>query len=393
MASTLQRIFQQNFVALANNHRLPPHWIRAGHKLSRCRSAALGGHVQACPAGHVERVWYNSCRHRSCPQCNGLQMAQWLARQRERLLDCPHHHIIFTIPHDFNLLWIHNTATLMEILFQCARECLLEMLCDERRLGTAEPGFMLALHTWGRSLSLHPHLHCLITDGGLSDDGWLRPRGSCFLPARALMAKFRGKFITMARRALHQGGLTLPSQTSLSQLQTCLNRLGRTKWNVHLRERYGHANGVAQYLARYVRGGPMHDGQVVALSGQRIGFRYTPHDDSGTTCRSSVMTLTAPAFLRRYLQHVQQPRKHTVRSYGLYAPRKTERLNLARATFQQPAIAAVAPLSWQAYYARHPALRAVHACPVCGEAFSSVRRIAPQRGPPRVSTSKAPAHA
>jgi hypothetical protein len=117
------------------------------------------------------------------------------------------------------------------------------------------------------------------------------------------------------------------------------------------------------------------DGQVVALSGQPIGFRYTPHDDSGMGSRSSVMTLTSPAFLRRYPQHVQQPRKHAVLSYGLYAPRKTERLNLARAAFHQRPIAATPPLSWQAYYARHPALSAVHACPVCGEAFSSIRRV------------------
>lgn len=393
MASNLQRIFQKDFAVFANDHRLPPHWLRAGQKLSRCRTAALGGHIQTCPAGHVERVWYNSCRHRSCPQCNQLQVTQWLSRQRDRLLDCSHHHIIFTIPHDFNLLWMHNTAILMEILFHCARDCLLEMLRDERRLGNAEPGFMLALHTWGRSLSLHPHLHCLITDGGLSEEGWQQPRGSCFLPARALMAKFRGKFIAMVRGALSRGELTLPPQTSGPLLQTCLNRLGRTKWNVHLRERYGHAGGVVQYLARYVRGGPIHDGQVAALSGQRIGFRYTAHGESETECQSSVMVLASSAFLRRYLQHVPLPRKHTVRVYGLYAPRKTERLNLARAAFRQPAVTAVPPLSWQAYYARYPALRAMHTCPVCGEPFSNVRRVAPQRGPPFVPSRKEVAHA
>lgn len=388
MAGTLQRIFQQHFDAFATDHRLPPHWVRAAHKLSRCRTAALGGHIQACPAGHVERVWYNSCRHRSCPQCNRLQMTQWLNKQRERLLDCAHHHIIFTLPHDFNPLWIHNTATMMEILFHCARDSLQEMLSDERRLGDAEPGFTLALHTWGRSLSLHPHLHCLITDGGLSANGWQAPRGSCFLPARALMTKFRGKFIAMVRRALQRGELSLPLQTSETMLHICLNRLGRIKWNVHLRERYGHGNGVVQYLARYVRGGPMHDGQVAVLSEQRIGFRYTPHQDSGTACRSSVMTLTSPAFLRRYLQHVPQPRKHTVRSYGLYAPRKTERLNLARAAFHQPPIVGIPPISWQVYYARHQPQGSVHACPICGETVSSMRLIAPQRGPPQVGIVK-----
>lgn len=393
MGRALQCIFQQNFAAFEVNHRLPQHWIRAAHKLSRCRTAALGGHVQACPAGHVERVWYNSCRHRSCPQCSRLQMTQWLHKQRERLLDCSHHHIIFTIPHDFNALWMHNTATMMEILFHCARDSLQEMLSDGRRLGEAEPGFLLALHTWGRSLSLHPHLHCLITDGGLSDGGWQSPKGSCFLPARALMAKFRGKFLAMVRRALLRDELILPQETCATQLQTCLNKLGRIKWNVHLRERYGHGNGVVQYLARYVRGGPMHDGQVATTSAQHIAFRYTPHGDSGTACRSSVMTLTPPAFLRRYLQHVPQPRKHTVRSYGLYAPRKSERLNRARAAFHQPPVAPAAPLSWQTYSATCHPHSAVHVCPICGDKINSVRRIAPQRGPPPVRPRTEPGHA
>ncbi len=393
MANNLQRIFQQNFAAFADTHRLPPHWVRAGQKLSRCRTAALGGHIQTCPAGHVERVWYNSCRHRSCPQCNRLQIAQWLDKQRERLLDCAHHHIIFTIPHDFNFIWMHDTSNLMKILFDCARDCLLEMLCIESRLGSAEPGFILALHTWGRSLSLHPHLHCLITDGGLSEKGWQQTRGSCFLPARALMAKFRGKFIAKVRRALEQGKLTLPLQTSVPQFQTTLNRLGRTKWNIHLRERYDHAHGVVKYLARYVRGGPMHDGQVAALSAQRVCYRYTPHSDSKTAIRPSQMVLTSAVFLRRYLQHVPPPRKHTVRSYGLYAPRRTEQLNLARVTFKQPAIAAIVPLPWQAYYARHPALRVAIVCPVCGERFHNARRIAPQRGPPYIPTEKDSANA
>lgn len=393
MARTLQRIFQQHFPALATERRLPPHWYRAANKLSRCRTAALGGHVQACPEGHVERVWYNSCRHRSCAQCNRLQMAQWLDKQRARLLACSHHHIIFTIPHEFNALWLHQTAAMMELLFQCARDSLLEMLGDERRLGRAEPGFLLALHTWGRSLSLHPHLHCLITDGGLSEQGWQAPRGSCFLPARALMAKFRGKFVATVRRALQCGEMTLPPTMPDIQMQNCLNKLGRTKWNVHLRERYGHGHGVVQYLARYVRGGPMQDSQVSPSAHDRIAFRYTPHGDGAAAPAPSVMTMASDAFLRRYLQHVPEPRKHTVRSYGLYAPRKADCLNRARAAFRQPPVAAPAPQPWQAYFLRHAPQRGIHLCATCGGAMRQVRRIAPQRAPPPTPQRQEHGHA
>jgi hypothetical protein len=383
MAGTLQRIFQQSFSAFAREHRLLPHWHRAANKISRCRTTALGGHVQACAAGHVERVWYNSCRHRSCPQCNRVQMDHWLQKQTARLIDCCHHHIIFTIPHDLNPLWMRNTPAMMELLFHCAQRSLQELLHDERRLGDAEPGFLLALHTWGRSLSLHPHLHCLITDGGLSSHGWQRPKGSCFLPARVLMAKFRGKLLAMLQSALARGELVLPDAISLQQMQTCCNRLGRTKWNVHLRERYGHGNGVMRYLARYVRGGPMHSDQVTLLGRDRITLRYTPHTDSGTACRSSVMMLSPDGFLRRYLQHVPEPRKHTVRSYGLYAPRKSNALNRARATFRQAPVAPTPVLTWQAYYVKYAAQPVAHACPVCGGVVGNVRRIAPHHDPPR----------
>lgn len=393
MANTLQRLFQQNFSSFAEAHRLPPHWYRAANKLCRCRTAALGGHVQACPAGHIERVWYNSCKHRSCPQCNGLQMAQWLHKQRERLLDCAHHHIIFTIPHELNALWLISTTAMMEILFQCASQSLQELLGDERRLAGAEPGYLLALHTWGRSLSLHPHLHCLITDGGLSDDGWQHPKGSCFLSARVLMAKFRGKLLAMLRNGLKKETLRLPSDISPERMQSCLNQLSQKKWNVRIQERYGHGNGVVQYLARYVRGGPLHDGQVALLTDQRVAFTYTPHRDSATAYRSLVATHTPDSFFKLYLQHVPEPRKHTVRSYGLYAPRKSACLNRARAVFRQAPLSPVTPLTWQAYYAQHVAEPIAHACPVCGAPIVSVRRVTPHHDPPRPRTDTRDDHA
>lgn len=168
--------------------------------------------MQSCPNGHVERVWYNSYRHCSGPQCNQIQITDWLDKQRERLLQYSHHHITFTIPHGFNALWLSHTTVMMEILFQCAPYSLMQILCDEHRLGNAESGFPLALHTWDRSLLLHSRLHCLITVGALANHGWKAPRGSCFLPARAHMAKFRSKFITLIRKALDQGDPTLPQQ-------------------------------------------------------------------------------------------------------------------------------------------------------------------------------------
>jgi Transposase zinc-binding domain len=155
---TLQTIFQDAFPAYEQRHALPAHARRAAHALRQCRTAALGGHIQACPDGHVSRVWYNSCRHRSCPQCAYLQTERWLARQRARLLACDHSHVIFTLPHDLNPLWLANVQMMTTLLLQTVRDTLCTVLADPQSLG-APPGILAALPTWSQTLVLPPHLH------------------------------------------------------------------------------------------------------------------------------------------------------------------------------------------------------------------------------------------
>jgi hypothetical protein len=164
---TLQTIFQDAFPAYEQTHPLPPHVRRAARAIMQCRTAILGGHVQACPDGHMARVWYNSCRHRACPQCAYLQTERWLAFQQARLLACDHYHVIFTLPHELNPLWLANVPVMTTLLLQAVRDTLGALLADPKYLG-AQPGIIAALHTWSQTLVLHPHLHCLVTGGGLT---------------------------------------------------------------------------------------------------------------------------------------------------------------------------------------------------------------------------------
>jgi hypothetical protein len=229
--------------------------------------------VQACPDGHVERVWYNSCRHRFCPQCAQLQIAQWLERQRARLLACDHYHVIFTLPRELNPLWLANGRELASLLFHAAWATLSEVLGDPKYLG-ATPGMIAALHTWGQTLVLHPHLHCLVTGGGLAGDTWQAVRNSYLLPARVVMPVFRGKFLAAVHHALDAGQLTVPPSLSLPQLRMLLNRLGRQQWHVQIMQRYAHGQGVATYLARYLRGGPLKPSRIV--SWEAPAQRFSP---------------------------------------------------------------------------------------------------------------------
>src|SRR6266705_1018163 len=207
---TLQDIFCRAYPNYERTHALPAHVRRAAHALMQCRTAALGGHVQACPDGHVARIWSNSCRHRSCPPCADLQTERWLALQQARLLACDHSHVIFTLPHARNPLWLANVPVMRTRLLQAVRETLGTVLVDPTYLG-AHPGIIAALHPWSQTLVWHPHLHGLVTGGGVTPAGqWVAVRHGFLLPVRVVMAVCRGKLLGALRRAWVRDALVLP---------------------------------------------------------------------------------------------------------------------------------------------------------------------------------------
>ena len=319
---TLQTIFQDAFPAYAALHPLPAHVRKAARAIMQCRTAALGGHVQACPDGHVARIWYNSCRQRSCPQCAYLQTERWLALQRARLLACDHYHVIFTWPHELNLLWLANVSVMTTLLLQAVRDTLGTLLADPKYLG-ARPGIIAALHTWSQTLVLHPHLHCLVMGGGLTPTGqWVAVRNGLLLPARVVMAVFRGKMLAAMRQTFARGVLVLPAAMRPQQLVNLLNRLGhpaQTKWHVRSMERYHHGTGVVTYLARYLRGGPLKNAPLVAYDGVRVTFTYRARQEEADAGPASPQRMTLPVadFLQRWLLHVPVPQTRVVRCYGL----------------------------------------------------------------------------
>ena len=381
MASSrsLQQLLDAHYPAFEQTHPLPDSVRDAVHALRSCRTAALGGHVQACPEGHVERVWYNSCRHRCCPQCAQLQIAQWLERQRARLLTCDHYHVIFTIPRELNALWLANVRLLATLLFRAAWATLSELLGDPKYLG-ATPGMLAALHTWGQTLVLHPHLHCLVTGGGLAGDTWRAVRNGYLLPTRVVMPVFRGKLLAALHKAVDAGQLSLPTGMTLPQLRMLLHRLGRTKWHVQLMQRYAHGQGVATYLARYLRGGPLKPGRIVSWDDQTVTLRYADNQDLDAQGRGTrkLLPLSVADFLQRWLLHVPPPGLQVVRAYGLYAPAKRAVLAQCRQVLGPAPVTVPPPLDWQTYCAQqgpqHP-----ERCPVCGQRLIRMATVAPVR--------------
>jgi len=374
---TLQSIFGEHFGAYAATRRLPLRFHKAAAALMACRTAALGGHVQACPAGHEQRVWYNSCKHRACPQCAYLEIERWLAAQQARLLSCDHYHVVFTIPRELHELWRFNRRTFADLLFRAARDTLFTLLEDPRYLG-ATPGVIAALHTWGRTLCLHPHVHCLVTGGGIRPDGtWKRVRGGFLLPVRVVKALFRGKLLAALRAGLTRGTLRLPDGVRAQAMLNALNRLGRVRWNVYLKERYPHGRGVVTYLGRYLRGGPIANARLRAADTDTVTFGYTDHRDG----KRKAMTLSAADFLGRVLEHVPPPGTHGVRAYGLYATSKRAVLDRARHALGQPPAEPPPVLTWQDVWIGDGETDPTR-CSVCGRPLVVTVPVPRHRAPP-----------
>lgn len=366
MAVTVQQILREAFSAFQADMILPARISRAAAGMIACRTAMLGGHVERCPEGHFAKIHYNSCRHRSCPQCRFLRVEQWLEVQRARYVDGPHHHVIFTLPAELNGIWRFNVRRMTDLLFETASDVLLTLLGDERHLG-ATPGITAALHTWGQTLQLHPHLHCIVTAGGVDDNGdWRTPRRKILLPGRVVRELFQGRFLGKLERLLRDGALVLPTGLNDEGAQALVAHLWAKTWNVKVMERYESADGVLNYLARYVRGGPIGNGRLVAFDGKRVTFKYRDNRERDVSARAKVMTLDVHEFLRRLLEHVPPVGMRVVRSYGLYANAARRRtLTLARAHFGQGAPRAPSKASIDGVVAKL-ALPDARCCPECG---------------------------
>jgi hypothetical protein len=367
--ATIQAIFLIGYAAFEQSHRLPNHVRHAAWRIMNCRTAIMGGHRQSCPDGHFHRIWYNSCKHRMCPLCAYLQVERWLVKQKARILNCDHYHAIFTIPHELNPIWRLNVALMSNILFTCARDTLFELLEDTKYLG-AKPGIIATLQTWNKTLLLHPHIHCLVTGGGIMNGVWIAVTNGFLLPFAVVRDLFRGKVCAVLKKAFERGDLVLPKGMSPQRFKNLINKLGRKKWNVKICEKYLHGNGVLTYLARYLRGGPIGNRRIIKIEDSEVTFNYGRE-------KPEYMTLPIVKFIARFLQHVPLPNAIMVRAYGIYAHSKKEELEQCRNILGQGPVEEAEFLDWQSCFTEsedHPEL-----CPVCGKRLICTGIILPSK--------------
>ncbi len=326
-------------------HRVSFAQQRVLRDVTACRTAELGGHVQACDGCGHRQISYNSCRNRHCPKCQAAARAEWMAAREQELLPVPYFHLVFTLPQQLRPLALQNKKVMYGLLFRAAADTLLTVAADPKHLG-AKIGFLAVLHTWGQNLMHHPHLHIVIPGGGLSEEGskWVpckrsRHGQNFFLPVRILSRVFRGKFIAGLKRAYAQGQLEfhgqLKSLTNPRQFEQLLNQSVRTDWVVYAKRPFGGPKQVLKYLARYTHRVAISNHRLLRLEDDRVTFRYKDYADNQQT---TTMTLEATEFLRRFLLHVLPRGFVRIRHYGLLSNRdRTARLNQCRKLLGVPA--------------------------------------------------------
>jgi len=363
------------------------HHLKVMSAIEHCRTAALGGHVEACEdCGHW-RIAYNSCRNRHCPKCQGAAARTWLAAREADLLPVGYFHVVFTVPAEIAAIALYNKAVVYNLLFHTAAETLLTIAADPRFLG-ARIGVTAVLHTWGSALMHHPHVHMIVPGGGIALDGqrWISARPAFLLPVRVLGKLFRRLFLTRLIARFDAGKLAaLGELARLADRRAFLRYLApvRSKrWVVYAKPPFAGPEAVLAYLARYTHRVAIASQRLLAFGPAGVTFRYKDYRRDGAD-RQQIMTLAADEFIRRFLLHLLPLGFHRIRHYGLLnASARTS--NLARAR----ELLAVAPPSDARELIDQPC-DARPPCPCCGGhmiVIETFARWCQPRAPPQAAT-------
>lgn len=345
------------------NHPQINRWqLRTLGALMRCRTAALGGHLEACTGCGTTRISYNSCRNRHCPKCQGKNREDWIQKREAELLPVPYFHVVFTLPSELNPLALHRPREVYNSLFEAAWDTLQTFGHDPKHLG-AQTGMIAILHTWGQQLSLHPHLHCIVPGGGLTQSGqWktAKTKGKYLFPVKALSPVFRAKYVERLKARIPEVDKQL------------VNALFAQKWVVYAKRPFGHPKAVLEYLGRYTHKVAISNHRIKSIEDGQVSFGYKDYRQGGKNLHRS---LEALEFIRRFTLHILPKGFVRIRHYGILSSTSKKvtlpEINLQLRQRPQPA---PEPRKLKAY---NPKI-----CPCCKTETMVTIEILPKRGPP-----------
>ena len=315
-------IFRAHAEIFIDNHTIGFQQLKAIRAITRCRTAALGGHADVCPnCKEAPVISYNSCRNRHCNKCQSQARERWIDARRQELLQTRYFHVVFTLPHQLHTLVLQNQEELYNLLFRTVAETLREVARNSKHLG-AEIGFFGILHTWGQNLLFHPHIHCVIPGGGISPDKdrWIQPLFPFFLPVQALGKVFRGKFVAGLRCAHRKRQLICAGSIQHLGKTQCfsafLRTLFRQNWVVYAKPAFGGPEQVIRYLGRYTHRVAISNHRLISFDGGNVTFRWQDYAGGNKT---RVMTVSSDEFMRRFLLHVLPKGFVRIRHFGVLA--------------------------------------------------------------------------
>lgn len=305
------------------------HARRVLGRIQRCRTAALGYHVYKCSnqeCGHI-KYQYHSCRDRHCPCCGAIKKQDWIEARMQELLPVKYYHVVFTLPHELNPVVLGNRRVLFKLLFNASADTLLTFANDPKYL-QAKPGIISVLHTWGQQLSFHPHIHCIVSGGGITQDSkWRQAKKNPYrflFPVKAMQQVYKGKFMQGLKQLIASGQVVLSAKTDLQPL---LDQVYQKNWVVYAKAPFGGPHAVIEYLGRYTHKVAISNHRITSIDEQAgtVSFNYKDYSDGN---KVKQMTLACDEFIRRFAQHILPERFTKIRTYGYLANRnRRHRIN------------------------------------------------------------------
>jgi hypothetical protein len=363
---TLGAIIRAKGAELHQQHPLSAAQLKVMRSLADCRTAALGGHRDHCDRCGYKQVFWNSCRDRHCPACGSEARQRWLDARRDEILDVPYFHAVFTVPHELHVFALYAPAVFYAILLRAAGQAITDVAKTRLR---ALFGVLTVLHTWGQTLVLHPHVHCIIPGGGFSLNSrrWVRvPKIDFLFAVKVLRRCFRTLVCNALRQAFADGSLVLSEIVAdRTALDLLLARACRTDWHGYVKPPFGGAEHVLAYLAAYTHRIAISNRRILDFDGQNVTFAWRDYADHNA---QKTMTLPAVEFLRRYAMHIVPSRFTRIRYFGFLANRvRAANLDKARRLLASP----------RPHRPPDPHFAAV--CPGCGQGtMLRGRRVDPQ---------------
>jgi hypothetical protein len=389
-AKGVAKVFSLFADQYAAAHKLNVQQRKTIYAIENCRTAILGGHVETCNCCGHTRVFYNSCRNRHCPQCQGLKRERWVDKLASELLPVSYFHIVFTIPSQLNALALFNQECIYDILFKAASESMMMLAKDPKHLGVIT-GMVAVLHTWGQNLMDHPHLHTMIPAGGWDETAgcWKKSRRKFFISVKVISKVFRGKFLALLKTAYGDNQLKLEGQNAQLKnrriIKKLLDQLYKMDWVVYAKDPFKKPAHLIRYLGRYTHRVAISNDRIKTIDKSGVSFVWKDYHDHD---KYKTMELSGEEFIRRFLLHVLPKGFCKIRYYGIFACRNRKTLwSKCRKFFgYQLTQSRLKGLSWQKALEIVCGIN-VEQCPVCKEGVMVVTSvIMSKRAPPFIST-------